>query len=160
MDPAVSSRWILRLQTILKAAGLKPKEMPSEPWQDWAMRLDRADSVQPTPVGKPQPRPPVEARPRRISVSRVETLIRDPYAIYSDAVLQLKPLPNIAADSDAALRGTLFHKAMGFFTLNPRLPDAAEQSSNRQGNFPSSERSEIMGSGERRRLATGLSRTK
>ncbi len=60
-------------------------------------------------------------------MSRVETLIRDPYAIYADAVLKLKPLPNIAADPDAALRGTLFHKAIGdFFTLYPKtLPDDA-----------------------------------
>jgi ATP-dependent helicase/nuclease subunit B len=130
MDPAIPSRWILRLQTILKAAGHRPEDMPSDPWQTWAARLDRADTLRPTPLGKPQPRPPVEARPRRISVSRVETLIRDPYAIYADAVLKLRPLPNIAAAPDAALRGTLFHKAIGdFFTLYPKaLPvDAVER---------------------------------
>ena len=130
MDPAIPSRWILRLQTILKAAGHKPEDMPSEPWQAWAARLDQADTVRPTPHGKPQPRPPVDARPKRISVSRVETLIRDPYAIYADAVLKLRPLPNIAAAPDAALRGTLFHKAIGdFFTFYPKtLPnDAAEK---------------------------------
>ena len=125
MDPAIPSRWILRLQTILKAAGHRPEHMPSEPWQAWGARLDQADYPQPTPHGKPQPRPPVEAGPRRISVSRVETLIRDPYVIYADAVLKLKPLPNIAAAPDAALRGTLFHKAIGdFFTLYPKaLPE-------------------------------------
>jgi len=130
MDPAIPSRWILRLQTILKAAGHKPWDIPSEPWQAWAARLDQADNVRPTPQGKPQPRPPVDARPKRISVSRVETLIRDPYAIYADAVLKLKPLPNIAAAPDAALRGTLFHKVIGdFFTLYPKaLPgDAVEK---------------------------------
>ena len=130
MDPAIPSRWILRLQTILKAAGHRPEDMPSDPWQAWAARLDRADTLQPTPLGKPQPRPSVEARPRRISVSRVETLIRDPYAIYADAVLKLRPLPDIAAAPDAALRGTLFHKAIGdFFTFYPKaLPgDAVEK---------------------------------
>ena len=130
MDPAIPSRWILRLQTILKAAGHKPHDIPSRPWQAWAVLLDQADNVRPTPHGKPQPRPPVDARPKRISVSRVETLIRDPYAIYADAVLKLSPLPNIAAAPDAALRGTLFHKAIGdFFTLYPKaLPgDAAEK---------------------------------
>ena len=130
MDPAIPSRWILRLQTILKAAVHKPEDMPSEPWQAWAARLDQADTVRPVPHGKPQPRPPVDARPKRISVSRVETLIRDPYAIYADAVLKLRPLPNIAAAPDAALRGTLFHKAIGdFFTLYPKaLPrDAVEK---------------------------------
>ncbi len=130
MDPAIPSRWILRLQTILKAAGHKPGDLPSDPWQAWAVLLDQADTARPAPHGKPQPRPPAEARPKRISVSRVETLIRDPYAIYAEAVLKLRPLPNIAAAPDAALRGTLFHKAIGdFFTLYPKaLPaDAAER---------------------------------
>ena len=127
MDPAIPSRWILRLQTILKAAGHRPEDLPSDPWQAWAARLDQADNPQPRPHGKPQPRPPVEARPKRLSVSRVETLIRDPYAIYADAVLKLRPLPDMAAAPDAALRGTLFHKAIGdFFTLYPKaLPDDA-----------------------------------
>lgn len=127
MDPAIPSRWILRLQTILKAVGLKAEDLPAEPWQDWAAGLDRADDPRPTPVGKPQPRPPVDARPKRISVSRVETLIRDPYAIYADAVLRLTPLPGMVTDPDAALRGTLFHKAIGdLFTLNPgNLPENA-----------------------------------
>ena len=117
----------MRLQTILKAVDHKLEDMRSDPWQDWAANLDRADNARPAPHGKPQPRPPVEARPKRISVSRVETLIRDPYAIYADAVLKLKPLPNVDADPDAALRGTLFHKAIGdFFTLYPKtLPDDA-----------------------------------
>ncbi|MGB8314575.1 MAG: double-strand break repair protein AddB [Aestuariivirga sp.] len=127
MDPAIPSRWILRLQTILNAVGLTSGDMPAEPWQDWAARLDRPDDPRPAPVGKPQPRPPVETRPKRISVSRVETLIRDPYAIYADAVMNLRPLPSMVADPDAALRGTLFHTAIGdFFTLNPgALPDNA-----------------------------------
>jgi ATP-dependent helicase/nuclease subunit B len=126
MDPAVPSRWILRLQTILKAAGHRPGDRHSDPWQDWAARLDQADKAQPTPVGKPQPRPPVDARPRRISVSRVETLIRDPYAIYADAVLKLKPLPNIAADPDAALRGTLFTRPWRLLrSIQKILPDDA-----------------------------------
>ena len=127
MDPAIPSRWILRLQTILKAVGHKLDASQSENWRIWATGLDHPERDQPTPVGKPQPRPPVSARPRRISVSRVETLIRDPYAIYADAVLGLRPLPNISADPDAALRGTLFHKAIGdFFTLHPKaLPGDA-----------------------------------
>ena len=129
-DPAIASRWILRLQTILKAVDHKPEKLQREPWQDWAAMLGQEGNKRPAPIGKPQPRPPVEARPKRISVSRVETLIRDPYAIYADSVLKLKPLPSIAADPDAALRGTLFHKAIGdFFMLYPKaLPnDAVEK---------------------------------
>lgn len=128
MEPAIPSRWILRLQTILKAVGLKTENLRSDPWQAWAAGLDRPDRI--SPAGKPRPCPPIAARPQRLSVTRIETLIRDPYAIYADAVLKLKPLADISASPDAALRGTLFHSAIGeFFTLYPKtLPaDALEK---------------------------------
>lgn len=119
MEPAIPSRWILRLQAILKAVNLEAENIPSEPWQAWAGRLDQPDKI--TPAGKPMPCPPIAARPQRLSVTRIETLIRNPYAIYADAVLKLKPLADISASPDAALRGTLFHGAIGeFFTLYPK----------------------------------------
>ena len=47
-----------------------------------ARRLDApAASVPPAP--RPAPRPPVAARPAELSVTQVETLVRDPYAIYA-----------------------------------------------------------------------------
>ena len=119
MEPAIPSRWILRLQAILKAVDLKIEALPSDPWQAWASGLDQPETI--APAGKPLPRPPVSARPQRLSVTRIETLIRDPYAIYAEMVLGLNPLADISATPDAALRGTLFHAAIGeFFTLHPQ----------------------------------------
>ncbi len=121
MEPAIPSRWILRLQTIAKAAGA---EFTPEPWQAWAERLDQPPAI--SPLAKPLPRPPVNARPQRLSVTRIETLVRDPYAIYARSVLDLEPLEEIAARPDAALRGTLFHKVIGeFFGKYPEAPPAA-----------------------------------
>lgn len=117
MEPAIPSRWILRLQTLAKAVGLDTAES-RDPWQAWAGQLDQPASISPLP--KPLPRPPVLARPQRLSVTRVETLIRDPYAIYGALVLGLEPLTEISAKPDAALRGTLFHAALGeFFNRHP-----------------------------------------
>ena len=125
MEPAIPSRWILRLQTIAKAAGLDMAKLAAEPWQTWAVRLDEPPAISPLP--KPLPRPPVFARPRHLSVTRIETLIRDPYAIYASSVLGLEPLAEISARPDAALRGTLFHTVIGeFFGRYPlALPAAA-----------------------------------
>ena len=125
MTPAIPSRWILRLETIMKAVGLKPEELVDEPWQDWATALDEAEAV--TPLKIPLPCPPVIARPRRLSVTRIEKLIRDPYAIYAQAVLGLQPLADVSAKPDAALRGTLFHAALGdfFSQYSNDLPDDA-----------------------------------
>jgi ATP-dependent helicase/nuclease subunit B len=125
MTPAIPSRWILRLETIMKAVGLKPEELADGLWQDWAIALDAAKAVIPLKI--PLPCPPVIARPRRLSVTRIEKLIRDPYAIYAQAVLGLEPLADVSAKPDAALRGTLFHAALGdFFSQYPNdLPDDA-----------------------------------
>ncbi|MGQ0484482.1 MAG: double-strand break repair protein AddB [Hyphomicrobiales bacterium] len=127
-SPAIASRWILRLQMLMKSAGIAEKPGTDNPWQQWAAALDEPKSV--TPCAKPLPKPPVEARPDRLSITRIETLIRDPYAIYARHVLGLQPLDEIAKAPDFALRGTLFHAALGdFFRRYPAtLPaDAGER---------------------------------
>jgi ATP-dependent helicase/nuclease subunit B len=113
MTPAIPSRWILRLQTIMKAVGLSFDELPEEPWDVWAADLDRAHAI--VPLRIPLPTPPVSARPNRLSVTRIEKLIRDPYAIYAQGVLGLEPLADVSAKPNVALRGTLYHAAIGDF---------------------------------------------
>jgi RecB family exonuclease len=57
----------------------------------------------------------VEARPRQLSVTAVETLIRDPYAIYARHVLGLRPLDPLRQGPDPRLRGTVLHDVMEGF---------------------------------------------
>lgn len=112
--PTVPSRWLLRLETVLRGLGLADRlEAEGERWLAWARALDRPDRVQ--PVAPPEPRPPVEVRPRRLSVTEVETWMRDPYAIYARHVLRLDPLDPIAADPGAAERGQVIHAALDAF---------------------------------------------
>ncbi|HBB55632.1 MAG TPA: hypothetical protein DCZ49_05545, partial [Hyphomonadaceae bacterium] len=40
-------------------------------------------------IAPPAPRPPAKARPRRLRVTDIETLIRDPFAIYARLILGL-----------------------------------------------------------------------
>ena len=77
-----------------------------------------------TPVDKPRPTPPVDARPRRFSVTEVETLIRDPYAIYAKKILRLEPLPDLLLLERHALRGTVIHDALDQYAVlrsNPEI---------------------------------------
>ncbi|HYD66657.1 double-strand break repair protein AddB [Azospirillum sp.] len=119
--PTVPSRWLLRLETVLKALRLEGRiDLEGEPWLAWARSLDEPDAVQ--PVAPPEPRPPVVARPRRLSVTRVETWMRDPYAIYARHILRLSKLDPIAADPGAAERGQFIHQALdAFVKLHPNL---------------------------------------
>ena len=79
------------------------------------------------PASRPQPRPPLSARPRRLSVTAIETWFANPYAIYARHILGLDPLRLPGETADARDKGILYHAALnGFFEAYPReLPENA-----------------------------------
>ena len=79
-----------------------------------ARALDHPVKV--SPVARPQPVPPPEARPSQLSVTDIENWLRDPYTIYAKHVLRLFPLEAIDTPPGAADRGTFIHEAVGEFT--------------------------------------------
>ncbi|MCH8038100.1 MAG: double-strand break repair protein AddB, partial [Proteobacteria bacterium] len=129
--PQVASRWLLRLDNLLERLGPKkgfePPFAAAEPWLAWTEALDRpAASRQ---VTDPRPTPPIDARPRRLSVTQVEHWIRDPYAIYAKHVLGLDPLAPIDAEPGAADRGIIIHAVLHQFLeqMGDTLPADAER---------------------------------
>jgi len=110
--PTSPSRWLLRLDTVLRALKLEGRIQARAPldWQDLIDQPARRITIAP-----PAPRPPVAARPRRLSVTEIETWMRDPYAIYAKHILRLKPLDPIDADPGAAERGQIIHHALAAF---------------------------------------------
>ncbi len=121
--PSVPSRWLLRIDALQKAVLDLPAIQQEDWWRDWAAALDEPAQVRPS--APPEPRPPVAARPRQLSVTRIETWMRDPYALYAREVLGLEPLDPIDADPGAADRGILVHTALErFLKAYPReLPE-------------------------------------
>lgn len=121
--PAVASRWWLRLESVIQGLG-QEKTAPAEWWQ-WAQKLDAPARVL-DPV-RPRPMPPIDARPDKFSVTEIETLIRDPYAIYAKRILRLPVLDPLDADIAAAERGTIIHEALERFVdaFPAALPDNA-----------------------------------
>ena len=74
----------------------------------------RADPrLQPAP--RPRPMPPVAVRPDKLSLTRIATLIRDPYAIYARYVLNLRPLNPLRQEPNDRDRGTVVHKILERF---------------------------------------------
>jgi ATP-dependent helicase/nuclease subunit B len=69
----------------------------------------------------------VEARPRKLSVTEIETWLRDPYAIYARHVLKLRPLDALDETIGPLERGTALHKALELFVAKypAALPDDA-----------------------------------
>lgn len=116
-QPAVPSRWIWRLKTLATGAGVA---LPGRPdVLDWARALDAALTDPPpqlAPAPRPEPRPPLEARPTRLAVTQVEAWVRDPYAVYARNVLRFYPLDRPDEPVDARARGTAIHSAMEDFS--------------------------------------------
>ncbi|MFP6745017.1 MAG: double-strand break repair protein AddB, partial [Alphaproteobacteria bacterium] len=123
--PTVPSRWLSRLRTLLRGWGRENGLAASENWRGWHAALDTPDAIR--PMAPPAPTPPVAARPRQLSVTRIETWRRDPYAIYASHVLGLRPLDPIDADPGAADRGIIVHRALEAFVdrYPTALPDDA-----------------------------------
>ena len=88
-----------------------------------ARRLD--EPAAPKAATRPAPTPAFEARPRRLSVTEIEDLLRDPYTIYARHVLKLTPLDEIDTAPSAADRGTVIHDSIAEFdkTFPTQLPN-------------------------------------
>ncbi|WP_343564063.1 double-strand break repair protein AddB [Kiloniella sp. b19] len=116
--PTVPSRWLLRLEALLKGKGcldllFSEGNGKAGDWLNWAAELDKPEKR--NQIGAPAPCPPVAARPRKLSVTRIETWMRDPYALYADKILNLKKLDPLDADPSAAEKGSYIHEALERF---------------------------------------------
>ncbi|MGD1870800.1 MAG: double-strand break repair protein AddB [Neomegalonema sp.] len=114
-SPTVPARWLRRLNILL--GGVSPDALAQmrargARWLRLGHARDepRPGETLPTPAVRPEPRPPVEARPTQFSVTEVETLIRDPYAVYARKVLRLRPLNDLEEEPDARDRGEILHQ--------------------------------------------------
>ena len=123
--PSVASRWLWRLETLVKGAGQSIDARPEV--LAWARALD-APTEPFTPAPRPMPSPPLAARPRQLAVTQIERLIRDPYALYARKILGLRVLDRPNAPVDARARGTAIHAAFELFfrQYGMDLPDDAE----------------------------------
>jgi ATP-dependent helicase/nuclease subunit B len=109
--PAVASRWLQRFHAVIGAERYKALVAKGDRVLGLARHIDLWDGPLET-LGEPKPCPPVDARPERLSVTEIETLIRDPYAIYARGILRLEPLSELDEAPDAAQRGNIIHDAL------------------------------------------------
>ncbi len=112
--PTVASRFIQRLAAVAGARWDEAR-VRGERYLTWARALD-ASPQPPQPAKRPQPTPPVAARPTRLSVTEIEHWLRDPYTIYAKHILRLVPLDRVDTAPGARDRGTVIHRAIGDFT--------------------------------------------
>lgn len=119
--PTVPSRWLLRIENILRKSGVSMETADAAEWRALAETLDEPADEMRLKIGRPSPKPPVSARPQRLSVTQIETWMRDPYAIYARHILGLRKLDGVDEDPGAADYGNLIHDALDQFIA--RHPD-------------------------------------
>jgi ATP-dependent helicase/nuclease subunit B len=117
--PMVPSRFILQIETVLRALGYSDDTrdalQPALPLAAWARMLDEPPPTEYGTAPKPEPRPPLAARPRQLSVTDIGVWQRNPYAIYAKHILKLRKLDPLEPAIDAADRGILIHEALDRF---------------------------------------------
>ncbi len=110
--PTTPSRFLQRLGAVA-GEPLNACKTEGARYLALAQALDALSDLK--PVSRPEPKPPVEIRPKQLSVTRIETLRRDPYAIYAERILKLKPLDGLDEDETAQGFGTRMHEALARF---------------------------------------------
>ena len=106
----IPSRFLSRLDAVLMGTNI-PYSIQTN---DWATTLDSPKSQ--TTVMRPCPRPPVATRPQKLSVTQIETWMRNPYAIYAREILKLKPLKPLSADQKQQVYGSAVHTVLERYT--------------------------------------------
>jgi len=107
-SPTVPSRWWFRVEALAGRAVPHAHE-----YLDWAQALSKTKRA--PMLTPPAPTPPLSARPKQLSVTQVETWMRDPYGLYANKILGLKTLDPIDDRPSAATKGTLLHEALELF---------------------------------------------
>ncbi len=116
--PTVQARWVTRIETFLSQTEMGQEVLTKwrqeeAKWANWQSKLDFRQA--PVQIRPPEPKPPISARPNSLSVTEIETLIRDPYEIYAKKILGLHAIEPIDADPGAAERGIIIHRAVDRF---------------------------------------------
>lgn len=131
--PTGKSRWLLRLETVMAAnyADTPPKELKNAysfiydaKYAKWARDLERADirQIAENKILPPSPKPPVYARPRKMSAGKFSDWLNDPYTIYARYILQLYPLDRLDKPCQASDYGNLIHDIL--LEFNSKYPCA------------------------------------
>jgi ATP-dependent helicase/nuclease subunit B len=123
--PTTASRWVQRLVQLTRGLKLETALASQPDWSQLAAQMMEVPLG--TRIPRPAPKPPVKTRPRRLSVTEIETWLRDPYAIYARHVLGLKPLDALDEPIGPLERGIALHMAVERFIDRYRdgLPEDA-----------------------------------
>ncbi|MET0257203.1 MAG: PD-(D/E)XK nuclease family protein, partial [Methylobacterium sp.] len=129
--PTVPSRFLQRLGAFAGDEVWQGALDAGQRLRAYATAIDSDGGTRAPRLARPAPKPDPALFPRRLSVTRVERLVRDPYSIFAEYVLGLEALDSLAVPPGASERGTLVHEVMskfvGAYPEAIRDPEVARQ---------------------------------
>jgi ATP-dependent helicase/nuclease subunit B len=114
--PTVTSRFVQRIAALAGTERWTQVQARGHRYVELARALDHPVEIK--AALRPAPKPPLAARPSRLSVTAIEDWLRDPYTIYAKYILRLQPLDAVDTLPGARDRGTVIHGAIGDYTSN------------------------------------------
>jgi ATP-dependent helicase/nuclease subunit B len=112
---ATESRLLKRLKTLLGCNNLSLSDDSSllnAFRQYWYQPYDKSNDFYKVP---PEPKPPLEARPRILAVTSLDLLNSDPYSFYVKKILHLSPRRLLPTNNIYAFMGTLLHHILEIY---------------------------------------------
>lgn len=115
--PTIPSRWLFRLKAVTEIAGFEDtlKKESKTPYENWTKKMDAPKEI--TAAKRPEPSPPMDARPTELYITDIERWRRDPYEIYAKKILTLQALDPIDKEPDMADFGNIIHNALEKYIL-------------------------------------------
>lgn len=109
----ITSRWLTKLSAIIKIAGLKTYDSLNDEVKSW-IKISGVNKVA-SRCKRPEPCPPLSARPKQLSATWIEKWYRDPYIIFANKILGLKKEDDINPVVGGAELGTVIHASLEEF---------------------------------------------
>ncbi|MGL4727769.1 MAG: double-strand break repair protein AddB [Bosea sp. (in: a-proteobacteria)] len=127
LTQTVPSRFWQRLQAVTPAPAWQAALTRGNEVLTFARQLAMPATSQ--PIARPEPIASAELQPVRFSVTELERLARDPYAVFAKRILKLAPIEPLIAAVGARERGQLFHDILAEFgaAYPQQLPADARQ---------------------------------
>ena len=105
----IPSRFLSRIDAVLNASQIKWEILQPH----YARLLDKTDIQE--QISRPAPTPPVAVRPTELSVTNIELLMKNPYAVYAKYILKHFPLKDIGDIQENIIYGLGLHNTLENF---------------------------------------------
>jgi len=108
------SRFLFRLEAVLNKINSNIPELNQ--WKKVIELYNKPEKLNKIP--RPKPKPPIELRPKKLSATNIETLIKNPYEIYAKKILNLYEKEKIEEQNTFLAFGNSVHEALENFVSN------------------------------------------